>query len=136
MVTGMDRNIGRLVARLREKNQLDNTLIFFLSDNGACAEWEPFGFDLEPVNQPQPESASTSARPARQIFLRRGDDLAKMGQAGSLFSYGSAWANASNTPWRLLQARLPTKAASATPLIVHWPDQIKTPSQFRQQAAT
>ena len=44
MVTGMDRNIGRLVADLRASGQLDNTLILFLSDNGACAEWEPFGF--------------------------------------------------------------------------------------------
>lgn len=37
MVTGMDRNIGRLIADLRASGQLDNTLILFLSDNGACA---------------------------------------------------------------------------------------------------
>src|SRR5439155_14033463 len=56
MVTGMDRNIGRLADDLRTNGELDNTLILFLSDNGACAEWEPFGFDLPPVpvNQVQP----------------------------------------------------------------------------------
>jgi hypothetical protein len=31
---------------LRANGQLDDTLILFLSDNGACAEWDPFGFDL------------------------------------------------------------------------------------------
>jgi arylsulfatase len=40
----MDANIGRLVASLRRHGELDNTLILFLSDNGACAEREPFGF--------------------------------------------------------------------------------------------
>lgn len=38
MVDYMDEQIGRVVASLREKNMLDNTLIFFLRDNGACAE--------------------------------------------------------------------------------------------------
>lgn len=34
----MDQNIGRIVDRLREKDELDNTLIIYLQDNGACAE--------------------------------------------------------------------------------------------------
>jgi arylsulfatase A-like enzyme len=37
MVTRMDANIGRLTAFLKERGQLDNTLILFLSDNGAWA---------------------------------------------------------------------------------------------------
>ena len=45
MVDRMDQNIGRITADLRMKGQLGNTLIIFLSDNGACAEWDPFGFD-------------------------------------------------------------------------------------------
>ena len=49
MVSGMDRNIGRLIADCVRSGEIENTLILFLSDNGACAEWEPFGFDLEPV---------------------------------------------------------------------------------------
>ena len=40
MVTGMDRNVGRLVDDLRRHREIENTLIIFLSDNGACAEWE------------------------------------------------------------------------------------------------
>ena len=45
MADRMDWNIGRVVADLRGHGQLDDTLILFLSDNGACAEWDPFGFD-------------------------------------------------------------------------------------------
>ena len=45
MVDRLDHNVGRVVADLKEHGQLGNTLILFLSDNGACAEWDPFGFD-------------------------------------------------------------------------------------------
>ena len=47
MIDVMDRNIGRVVNHLKQTKQLDNTLIFFLSDNGACAEWDPWGFDVD-----------------------------------------------------------------------------------------
>src|SRR5690606_12355070 len=46
MVERMDQNVGRLVESLRDSGELENTLIVFVSDNGACAEWEPWGFDL------------------------------------------------------------------------------------------
>src|SRR5262249_37910459 len=36
MVECMDRNIGRVVEDLRAHGELDNTLVLFLSDNGAC----------------------------------------------------------------------------------------------------
>ncbi|MCA9246713.1 MAG: sulfatase-like hydrolase/transferase [Planctomycetales bacterium] len=38
MVDAMDQGIGRIVAELERRGQLDNTLIFFLQDNGGCAE--------------------------------------------------------------------------------------------------
>ena len=34
-----------MVTHLKDSGQLNNTLIFFLIDNGACAEWDPYGFD-------------------------------------------------------------------------------------------
>ena len=37
MTWSLDENIGKLVDKLKETNQLDNTLIFFLSDNGGAA---------------------------------------------------------------------------------------------------
>ena len=36
MVDCMDQNIGRIMNSLRDEGILDNTIVFFLSDNGAC----------------------------------------------------------------------------------------------------
>ena len=120
MVTGMDRNIGRLIAVLRASGQLDNTLILFLSDNGACAEWEPFGFEMLPTPNPVPGTGINQGTQALPNKLYRGDELATMGQAGSFPSYGSGWANACNTPWRLYK-HYGHEGGIGTPLIAHWP---------------
>ncbi len=105
----MDHNVGRLVAHLRERGQLDNTLIIFLSDNGGCAE--PYtdlgGGAFEAVNQPT--AAGSGGRNA--------------GTGGS--SYGTGWANASNTPFRRYKSRL-HQGGISTPLIAHWPAGLKT----------
>lgn len=109
MVEIMDRNIGRLIADLRAAGELDNTLILFLSDNGACAEWDPWGFDVNTG----PEN-----------ILHRGEQLAAMGQPGSYHSYGSGWANACNTPWRIYKHYV-HEGGIATPFIAHWPARIR-----------
>jgi arylsulfatase A-like enzyme len=105
MIDRMDQNIGRVLADLRARRELDDTLILFLSDNGACAEWDPFGFDVSssPVN-----------------VLHRGDELARMGSRGTYHSVGSGWANASNTPWRMYK-HYSHEGGISTPCIAHWP---------------
>ncbi len=120
MVTGMDRNIGRLVADLRTSGQLDNTLILFLSDNGACAEWEPFGFEMKVDPNPQPGTGLNQGTQALPNKLYLNDDLASMGGPGSLPSYGSAWANACNTPWRLYK-HYGHEGGIGTSCVAHWP---------------
>ena len=105
MVDRMDQNLGRVMADLRSKGEWDNTLIMFLSDNGACAEWDPFGFDI-------------SSSP--QNKLHRGNDLAHMGSPGTYHSVGSGWANASNTPWRMYK-HYSHEGGISTPCIMHWP---------------
>ncbi len=132
MVSGMDRNIGRLVADLRASGQLDHTLIFFLSDNGACAEWEPFGFEMAPTPNPQAGTGLNQGTQALPNKLYQGDDLAKMGAAGTLPSYGSGWANACNTPWRLYK-HYGHEGGISSPFIVHWPAGIKAKGEFRPQ---
>jgi len=112
MVDRMDQNVGRVLARLKDTGQFDNTLIFFLSDNGACAEWDPWGFDE--VSGPK-------------NILHTGEDLKKVGGPGSYISYGSAWANACNTPFRLYK-HYGHEGGINTPLIVHWPAGLKTKS--------
>lgn len=132
MVVGMDRNIGRLIADLRHSGELDNTLILFLSDNGACAEWEPFGFDLtKPVNVNEGVGINMGT-PNMPNVLHQGAALSTMGGADTLFSYGSAWANLSNTPWRLYK-HYSHEGGISSPLIVHWPVGIKARGQWRNQ---
>jgi arylsulfatase A-like enzyme len=132
MVSGMDRNVGRLIADLRLRGELDNTLILFLSDNGACAEWEPFGFDLQPVADPQPGIGINMGTPGMPNILHRGDELAVLGGPGSLPSYGSGWANASNTPWRQYKHYC-HEGGISSPLIVHCPATISAGGELRNQ---
>jgi arylsulfatase A-like enzyme len=132
MVTGLDRNVGRLIADLRANHEMENTLIFFLSDNGACAEWEPFGFDLAPPADPQPGIGINLGTQGAPNVLHRAGELAKMGGPASFFSYGSGWANACNTPWRLYK-HYGHEGGISTPLILHWPARIRTSGQLRTQ---
>ncbi len=117
MVESMDRNIGRVIDDLKRHNQLDDTLIFFLSDNGACAEWDPFGFD----DGSGPKNT-----------LHKGEQLDRMGSASTYHSYGSGWANAGNTPFRLYK-HYAHEGGISSPFIVHWPNGITAKNQYRDQ---
>jgi len=136
MVENMDANIGRVVASLRQHGELENTLILFVSDNGACAEWEPFGFDLDPARfqNPKPGHGIDGATPGSPNVLHEGQALAAMGGPGSLFSYGSAWANLSNTPLALYK-HYSHEGGIRTPLIAHWPARIVGQGQWRPHVA-
>lgn len=94
MVDRMDRNIGRILKKLRELKAEDNTLVMFLSDNGGCPYERNKTKDIPP------------------------------GPAESYRTYDSAWANVSNTPFRLYK-RFNHEGGNATPLIVRWPAVIK-----------
>ena len=70
MVDRMDQNIGRIIERLEDLDKLDNTLILFLSDNGACAEIVHITQDVPP------------------------------GPVNSYRTVDPPWANAQNTPFK------------------------------------
>jgi arylsulfatase len=103
----MDWNIGRLIEFLRLEKALDNTLIFFLSDNGASAE--PY------TDLGGGEFANINA--SDEVML------AGVGRGGGS-SYGSGWANVGSTPFRKHKSRL-HEGGIVTPLIAHWPAGIK-----------
>jgi arylsulfatase A-like enzyme len=105
----MDQNVGRVISDLRAADELANTLIIFLSDNGACAEWDPWGFDI---------------KSSPQNILHRGDELEDMGGPGTFHSAGSGWAGASNTPWRLYK-HYNHEGGINSPCIIHWPDGLR-----------
>ena len=106
MVEAVDEGVGRIRNHLADTGDLDNTLILFLSDNGACYEWGPFGFDG------RSRKGTTT--------LRTGEDLRKTGGPGTHQSYGSAWANLCNTPFRLYK-HFTHEGGISTPFIAHWP---------------
>src|SRR5699024_806559 len=101
MVDNMDHNIGRIINHLKRTGELDNTLVVFLSDNGADAEWGPYGFDLtKEILAPKDRrgqgiAASTPGLPSK---LYENKELEAMGGPGTGIAYGSGWANVSNAP--------------------------------------
>jgi len=119
MVEIMDRNVGRVLADLRSNGELDETLIVFLSDNGACAEWDPYGFD----NNPYPANK-----------LHEGAELEAMGGKGTFHSYGTGWANACNTPFRLYK-HYNHEGGISSPFILHWPAKMKRKGEVDRQPA-
>lgn len=98
MVHLIDEGMGRVVAKLEELNQLENTLILFLSDNGASAESGATGFTGN----------------------RGGDPEARTGTPDSYNRFGIAGANLCDTPFRKFKT-FTHEGGIATPLVAHWP---------------
>ncbi|MEM9018277.1 MAG: sulfatase-like hydrolase/transferase, partial [Verrucomicrobiota bacterium] len=90
--------VGRFVAKLKELDQFENTLILFLSDNGASAESGVLGFTGN----------------------RGGDPAARTGTPDSYNSFGISGANLCDTPFRKYKAHT-HEGGIATPLVAHWP---------------
>ncbi len=120
MVEHVDQGVGRLLADLEQHGELANTLIVFTSDNGACYEWGPFGFD--------------GVSRAGRTDLHVGEALAGMGQAGTHSSYGSAWANLGNTPLNLYK-HFCNEGGISSPLIVSWPATLKPSATWIRSSA-
>ena len=101
MVDNLDEHIGRLIAFLKESKQFDNTVIVFMSDNGAAAE--------DFFNDPRGYGP----------FLREhyNNSYENMGKASSFVSYGPQWAQAGAAPFKLFKA-YSTEGGIVTPLII------------------
>jgi len=110
----VDQNLGKLIEYLESRGELENTLLLFLSDNGACAEGE--------------------GAPRCMLGGGAAKDLNDPSIYGWI-SYGEAWANVSNTPFRKYK-RWVHEGGVATPLIVHWPAGLDDPDgAWRRQPA-
>jgi arylsulfatase len=107
MIDRMDQEIGRILAQLREMSALDNTLLLFLSDNGASAE----------------------------IMVRDDghDPAAARGSAESYLCLGPGWSTAANTPLRRHKTWV-HEGGISTPLIVHWPSGLSARGELRHSA--
>jgi len=136
MVDCVDQGIGRILKALDNTGRRDNTLIFFLADNGGCAEEMGSRGAIRPdPNKPielqrmRPDELQTRmvprvTRDGRPIRQGRG---VMPGPADTYIAYGLPWANASNTPFRRYKHWV-HEGGIASPLVLHWPKGI-APSQ-------
>lgn len=98
MVDCVYQNVGKIIAKLKELGEFENTLILFLHDNGGCSQGSKLGSNKKE---------------------------GVCGTADSFAYYGMCWANASNTPFRRYKKWI-HEGGIATPLIAHWPSGIDT----------
>ena len=117
----MDQGIGRIVRALEEAGRLDNTLFIFLADNGACAEDIPEGVSLEELVD-KLMIARSHTRGGEPVHIGNNTSIMP-GPENTYQSYGQAWANLSNTPFRLYKHWI-HEGGISTPLIMHWPQGI------------
>lgn len=98
MIDRMDQNIGKLLGKLKEIGKNENTLILFVSDNGASSE-----------------------------MVNIKDDYGEIGTLTRWASLGGDWANVGNTPFRFYK-NFSYEGGINTPLIAYWPNKIKAKS--------
>ncbi len=105
MIDRVDQNLGRVFDHLKAAGKFENTLVLFLSDNGACAQ-------------------------VPKTF--KGDTSGEMGGVNSYPTIGQSWANVSNTPFRFYKLDS-YEGGINTPMIAHWPKGIKKKGTFSRE---
>jgi len=104
MITRMDTETGKVIRQLKSMNVFDDTVVVFLSDNGASAE---------------------------EIIRGDGHDrAAPPGSAKSFLSIGPGWATAADTPFRLHKSYV-HEGGIASPMVVSWPNGIHHEKKLR-----
>ncbi|MEM6689436.1 MAG: sulfatase-like hydrolase/transferase [Planctomycetota bacterium] len=104
MVDHIDQGVGRILDQIEAMGETDNTMVVFLSDNGASAE-----------------------------IMVRGDGHQTNAARGSRDTYlclGPGFSNACNTPFRRHKTWV-HEGGCATPMIVRWPAVIDDPGSLR-----
>ena len=108
MVDRMDREVGRVLAKLAAIGHRDDTLVLFASDNGASAEQLIRGDGHDPAAPP--------------------------GSARTFLGLGPGWSGAANTPFRLHKSWV-HEGGIATPFIASWPAGIAARGELRHTPA-
>jgi arylsulfatase len=130
-VVSVDRSVGRIMEAVRKAGTVDNTLVLFLSDNGAAPDGgltpTESGFGFGPK---QPNDAWRLDR----VPIRPGSGPKNLpGPADTFAAYGLGWASVSNTPFRSTKTTA-YEGGIRTPLIAHWPAVLRKGGQWTDQA--
>lgn len=119
-----DHELGRLIDYLEQIEELDNTLIVWIADNGASGEGGPNGS----VNE-------------NKFFNGVMDDMEEnlkyldvLGSPETYNHYSTGWAFAFNTPCKMFK-RHTWEGGVADPMVVHWPKGITAKGEIRHQYA-
>ena len=115
MVDNMDVNIGRLLDYLKKIGEYDNTLIIFLSDNGA-----------DPNQLPSKEGFGAWYKGKYDyVFMEdyKGD-YSTMGQNGSFADYGPGWGALANTPGSFYKT-FSSEGGIRVPFIARYPKSLE-----------
>lgn len=117
----VDHYIGELVAFLEMMDQLDNTLIILMSDNGASAEGGPTGsFNENLFFNNIPDTLKQNLK-----------HIANWGDPTTYPHYSWGWTHATNSPFRRWK-RETARGGTSDLCIVHWPKGIKSKDAIRQ----
>lgn len=118
-----DAQIGRLIDYLEESKQLDNTIVFYCSDNGASGEGSPNGS----VNE-------------NKFFNNYPDELSEnlkymdvLGGPETYNHYPTGWAAAFSTPYQMFKRYSEYAGGTCCPLVISWPKGIKAKGEVRNQ---
>jgi arylsulfatase len=123
MIDHVDQSTGDIIETLKETGQFENTIIFFLSDNGGSAEGHRDG-KIERWGTPWKNNLiPDSTRDGRKVIAGDFPGL-PLGGPDTYGSYGVRWANVSNAPFRLHKSWV-HEGGISTPLILHWPAGLK-----------
>ena len=134
MINHVDDGVGALVETLKTNGQLDNTLIFFLSDNGGDSLEHPNG-RIGSTDRPWAymRYVPLYTRDGRPVIAGDYPGL-KLGSDTTYGGYGIKWAHLSNAPFRYYK-KFAHEGGIATPLIIHWPKGIERGNDIRHTPA-
>ena len=117
-----DAQIGRLVDAMRDLEVFDDTLVVFLSDNGASSEGGPRGAT----------NTERFRNTMNQSIEEMLGDIDELGGPGTDPHYAMGWSQAGNTPFKRWK-RDTHRGANTDPMIVHWPKGIDDAGAIRSQ---
>jgi arylsulfatase len=119
-----DHEVGRLIAALEERGELDNTLIFYIvGDNGSSAEGGMIGMFNE-------NTFFNAIQETLDMQLSRIDEL---GTEHTYNHFAAGWAVAGNTPFTWTKQVASNFGGTRNGMVVHWPNGIKSKNEVRSQ---